>query len=71
MAKSTNKEEGKKDNQAIYVDIKGAVRHPNVYKMNSSDRMIDILNKAQLLKMPILSNSIFQKTYRSKVNIRT
>ena len=61
MAKSTNKEEGKKDNQVIYVDIKGAVRHPNVYKMNSSDRMIDILNKAQLLKMPILSNSIFQK----------
>ncbi|MDU1258907.1 MAG: helix-hairpin-helix domain-containing protein [Staphylococcus warneri] len=50
MAKSTNKEEGKKDNQVIYVDIKGAVRHPNVYKMNSSDRMIDILNKAQLLK---------------------
>ncbi|UGB07298.1 helix-hairpin-helix domain-containing protein [Staphylococcus sp. HL28] len=50
MAKSTNKEEGKKDNQVIYVDIKGAVKHPNVYKMNSSDRMIDILNKAQLLK---------------------
>ncbi len=48
MAKSTNKEEGKKDNQVIYLDIKGAVRHPNVYKMNSSDRMIDILNKAQL-----------------------
>lgn len=26
------------------------MKHPNVYKMNSSDRMIDILNKAQLLK---------------------
>ena len=50
MAISTNKEGGKKDNQVIYVDIKGAVKHPNVYKMNSSDRMIDILNKAQLLK---------------------
>lgn len=46
----TSQEVGKKDNQIIYVDIKGAVKHPNVYKMNSSDRMIDILNKAQLLK---------------------
>ncbi|RRJ08927.1 competence protein ComE, partial [Pseudomonas aeruginosa] len=36
------------ENKVIYFDIKGSVKHPNVYKMNSSDRIIDLLKKAQL-----------------------
>ncbi|WAE40611.1 helix-hairpin-helix domain-containing protein [Staphylococcus pasteuri] len=44
----TKDSDAKKENKVIYVDIKGAVKHPNVYKMNSSDRIIDLLKKAQL-----------------------
>ncbi|HAZ6023619.1 TPA: ComEA family DNA-binding protein, partial [Staphylococcus aureus] len=28
----------------------GAVKHPNVYKMTSKDRVVDLLDKAQLLE---------------------
>ncbi|MCG1866274.1 helix-hairpin-helix domain-containing protein [Staphylococcus epidermidis] len=39
----------------ICIDIKGAVRHPNVYEMSSSNRVIDALNKAEVLKDADLS----------------
>lgn len=38
-----------KNKGPVYVDIKGAVKHPNVYKMTSKDRVVDLLDKAQLL----------------------
>ena len=38
----------------IFIDIKGAVKHPNVYEM-SSNRVIDALNKAEVLKDADLS----------------
>lgn len=39
-----------KNKGPVYVDIKGAIKHPNVYKMSSADRVIDLLNKAELLE---------------------
>ena len=36
--------------EKVYVDIKGAVEHPNVYQMLSTERVIDALNKAKLSK---------------------
>lgn len=39
----------------IFIDIKGAVKHPNVYEMASSNRVIDALNKAEVLKDADLS----------------
>ncbi len=38
-----------KNKGPVYVDVKGAVKHPNVYKMTSKDRVVDLLDKAQLL----------------------
>ncbi|HHS2950184.1 TPA: helix-hairpin-helix domain-containing protein [Staphylococcus argenteus] len=38
-----------KNKGPVYIDVKGAVKHPNVYKMTSKDRVIDLLDKAQLL----------------------
>ncbi|WP_256062056.1 helix-hairpin-helix domain-containing protein, partial [Staphylococcus aureus] len=38
-----------KNKGTVYVDVKGAVKHPNVYKMTSKDRVVDLLDKAQLL----------------------
>lgn len=35
--------------EIVFVDIKGAVEHSNVYKMKSSDRIKDVLDKAKLL----------------------
>lgn len=35
--------------EIVFVDIKGAVEHPNVYKMKSSDRIKDVLDKVKLL----------------------
>ncbi|BCU52455.1 ComEA family DNA-binding protein [Staphylococcus auricularis] len=32
----------------IYVDIKGAVKHPNIYQMKISDRMKQLLDKAKV-----------------------
>ena len=40
---------------SIQKDIKGAVKHPNVYEMSSSNRVIDALNKAEVLKDADLS----------------
>lgn len=40
----------------IFIDIKGAVKHPNVYEMSSSNRVIDALNKAEVLKDADLSH---------------
>ena len=33
--------------EEIYVDIKGAVKHPNIYRMMSTDRLKQLLDKAQ------------------------
>ena len=30
----------------LFVDIKGAIKHPDVYKMNNGDRVIDIISRA-------------------------
>lgn len=38
-----------KDNY-VYVDVKGEVSNPGVYKMKDTDRVIDVLNKATLKK---------------------
>lgn len=46
----TNNSINQEDNKVIYVDIKGAVEHPKVYKMQSDDRVKDVLEKAKLLK---------------------
>ncbi len=32
-----------KNKGPVYVDVKGAVKHPNVYKMTSKDRVVDLL----------------------------
>lgn len=39
-----------KNKGPVYVDVKGAIKHPNVYKMSPTDRVIDLLNKAELLE---------------------
>ena len=59
-SKKLNKKEVsiQKDNTTetkIFIDIKGAVKHPNVYEMSSSNRVIDALNKAEVLKDADLS----------------
>ena len=59
-SKKLNKKEVsiQKDNTKetkIFIDIKGAVKHPNVYEMASSNRVIDALNKAEVLKDADLS----------------
>ena len=38
------------DNSFIYIDIKGAVNKPGVYKIDSNSRVIDAINKAGGLK---------------------
>ena len=60
-SKKLNKKEVsiQKDNTKetkIFIDIKGAVKHPNVYEMSSSNRVIDALNKAEVLKDADLSH---------------
>ena len=47
--------------EKVYVDIKGAVEHPNVYQMLSTERVIDALNKAKLSKMQTFPKLIYQK----------
>lgn len=59
-SKKLNKKEVsiQKDNTKetkIYIDIKGAVKHLNVYEMSSSNRVIDALNKAEVLNDADLS----------------
>ncbi|WKU13606.1 helix-hairpin-helix domain-containing protein [Staphylococcus devriesei] len=51
--KGTSSDDNKtdqQDNQTIYVDLKGAVKKPGVYKMNSASRINDLITKAKLLK---------------------
>ena len=38
------------ENPFIYIDIKGAVNKPGVYKIDSNSRVIDAINKAEGLK---------------------
>ena len=38
------------ENSFIYIDIKGAVNNPGVYKIDSNSRVIDAINKAEGLK---------------------
>ena len=38
------------DNSFIYIDIKGAINKPGVYKIDSDSRIIDAINKAEGLK---------------------
>ena len=35
------------NNEKIFIDIKGAVEHPNVYQMTNTERVIDAINKAK------------------------
>src|SRR5699024_9372335 len=47
--RSSNKTTAKINNDSkdsfVYVDIKGAVKHPNVYKMSSNDRIKQLMDK--------------------------
>lgn len=43
--KQNEKSDGK-----VFIDIKGAVKNPNVYQMSTNDRVIDAINKARPLK---------------------
>ena len=48
--RSSNKTEKQSNDHTkdsfIYVDIKGAVKYPNVYKMRNNDRVKQLLDKA-------------------------
>ena len=50
-----------KENSTIYVDVKGAVKLPDVYEMKKNDRVKDVLKKLKFLKMLILQKSIYLK----------
>ncbi|MGW9856572.1 competence protein ComEA [Staphylococcus hominis] len=39
-----------REDSTIYVDVKGAVKSPNVYEMKKNDRVKDVLKKAQVLE---------------------
>ncbi|UXS43117.1 helix-hairpin-helix domain-containing protein [Staphylococcus delphini] len=55
-SKSKDKKEQKEQTfQKIIVDIKGAVKKPNTYEMQSDDRMKQLLDKAEPLKTADLS----------------
>ncbi|PCF35771.1 competence protein ComEA [Staphylococcus delphini] len=55
-SKSKDKKEQKEQtSQKIIVDIKGAVKKPNTYEMQSDDRMKQLLDKAEPLKTADLS----------------
>lgn len=43
---SLNEEEPKEETSTIKVDIKGAVKKPGVYELDSNSRVIDAINKA-------------------------
>lgn len=45
-----------KENKEVFVDIKGEVKHPKVYKMTTSDRVNDVLKQAVLTKEADISN---------------
>ena len=60
---STNKDNNERErqsqrgnnNEKIFIDIKGAVEHPNVYQMTNTERVIDAINKAKPYKDADLS----------------
>ncbi|MCU5746407.1 helix-hairpin-helix domain-containing protein [Staphylococcus sp. SQ8-PEA] len=54
--KSKHKSNTNDPNAPIYVDIKGAVKYPNVYKMRSSDRIKQLLDQAKPTKDANLTN---------------
>jgi len=53
-AKPSNK--NAKSTETIFVDIKGAVEKPNIYQMDSTDRIKQLLDKAKLSPDADLSN---------------
>lgn len=58
----------KSENEVIIVDIKGAVKHPNIYKMKRTDRVKQLLDKAQVLDNADLSTiNLAEKLLDQKV----
>lgn len=58
----------KSENEAIIVDIKGAVKHPNIYEMKRTDRVKQLLDKAQVLDNADLSTiNLAEKLLDQKV----
>ena len=52
----------------IFVDIKGAVQHPDIYKMKDTDRVKQLVDKAILLKDADLSSvNLAEKLQDQKV----
>ena len=60
-----------KENSTIYVDVKGAVKLPDVYEMKKNDRVKDVLKKLKFLKMLILQKSIYLKNLLIKNDLYT
>lgn len=58
--RSSNKTTAKSNNDSkdsfVYVDIKGAVKYPNVYKMKNNDRVKQLLDKAIVSEHADLTN---------------
>ena len=58
----------KSENEIIVVDIKGAVKYPNIYEMKSTDRVKQLLDKAQILDNADLSTiNLAEKLLDQKV----
>ncbi|MBF0814018.1 MULTISPECIES: helix-hairpin-helix domain-containing protein [Staphylococcus] len=58
----------KSKNEVIIVDVKGAVKHPNIYEMKSTDRVKQLLDKAQVLDNADLSTiNLAEKLLDQKV----
>ena len=58
----------KSENEVIIVDVKGAVKHPNIYEMKSTDRVKQLLDKAQILDNADLSTiNLAEKLLDQKV----
>lgn len=58
----------KSENEIIVVDIKGAVKYPNIYEVKSTDRVKQLLDKAQILDNADLSTiNLAEKLLDQKV----
>lgn len=58
----------KSENEIIVVDIKGAVKYPNIYEMKATDRVKQLLDKAQILDNADLSTiNLAEKLLDQKV----
>ena len=55
---STTLSASEKVQDKIFVDVKGAVKKPGVYEMNSSDRVVDAIKMAGGLKSNASTNNI-------------